>query len=76
MWKNHKKLIILTSLLTLLPIAAGLLLWNKLPAQIAIHFAADGTLTRCQCIENLCQKHGMARQRTVQAFIVLCHRQR
>ncbi|MBP3493535.1 MAG: SdpI family protein [Oscillospiraceae bacterium] len=43
MWKNHKKLIILTSLLTLLPIAAGLLLWNKLPAQIAIHFAADGT---------------------------------
>lgn len=43
MWKNHKKLIILTALLTLLPIAAGLLLWNKLPDQIAIHFAADGT---------------------------------
>ena len=43
MWKNHKKLIILTALLTLLPIAAGLLLWDRLPAQIAIHFAADGT---------------------------------
>lgn len=43
MWKNHKKLIILTALLTLLPVAAGLLLWNKLPDQIAIHFAADGT---------------------------------
>lgn len=43
MWKNHKKLIALTTVITLLPIAAGLLLWDRLPAQIAIHFAADGT---------------------------------
>lgn len=43
MWKNHKKLIALTTVITLLPIAAGLLLWDRLPDQIAIHFAADGT---------------------------------
>lgn len=32
-----------TSLLTLSPIAAGLLLWNKLPETIATHWGADGT---------------------------------
>lgn len=42
MWKNHKKLIILTSLLTLLPVVVGLLLWDQLPAQLAIHFGANG----------------------------------
>ena len=46
MWKNHKKLIILTTVLTLLPIIAGLLLWDQLPAQIATHFGADGTPDR------------------------------
>ncbi len=46
MWKNHKKLIILTSLLTLLPVVAGLLLWDQLPDQIATHFGADGTPDR------------------------------
>ena len=46
MWKNHKKLIILTAVLTLLPIIAGLLLWDQLPAQIATHFGADGTPDR------------------------------
>ena len=40
MWKNHKRTIILTTILTLLPIAAGLLLWDKLPDQMAIHFNA------------------------------------
>ena len=40
MWKNHKRTIIFTTILCLLPIVAGLLLWDKLPEQLAIHFNA------------------------------------
>ena len=35
---KNKKLLILTSLLTLLPIPVGFLLWNRFPETIAIHF--------------------------------------
>ena len=38
---NYKK-IILTSLITLLPLPAGLILWNRLPDTIAIHFDFNG----------------------------------
>ena len=41
--RKHKMLIIITSLLTLLPLFAGLLLWNRLPDRIATHFGLDGT---------------------------------
>ena len=40
MWKNHKRTIILTTILCLLPIAAGLIFWDRLPDQLAIHFNA------------------------------------
>lgn len=40
--KNYKKLLLITLLLTLLPILPGLLLWNQLPERIAIHWGADG----------------------------------
>lgn len=39
--KNLKKLVF-TSIVTLLPILAGLVLWDKLPDEIATHFNADG----------------------------------
>lgn len=39
---KNKKLLIITSLLTLLPIPVGLLLWNKFPETIAIHFGLTG----------------------------------
>lgn len=42
MFQKHKKTLILTSLLTLLPIAVGLLLWDRFPAQIPIHFRLTG----------------------------------
>ena len=42
MWKDHKRTIILTTILCLLPIAAGLLLWDKLPDQLPTHFGVDG----------------------------------
>ena len=32
--KEHKGKLVLTSLLVLLPLVAGLLLWNRLPAQL------------------------------------------
>ena len=42
MLKKYKKTVILTTLVTLLPMLAGLLLWNQLPETIAIHFGANG----------------------------------
>ena len=43
MLQNHRILILLTSLVTLLPILIGILCWNRLPDTIATHFASDGT---------------------------------
>lgn len=40
--KNHKKIIIITTLITLLPILTGLILWNRLPDKIATHWGFDG----------------------------------
>ena len=39
---KNKKLLILTSLLTLLPIPVGLLLWNNFPETMAIHWGITG----------------------------------
>lgn len=41
MIKQHKKTLILTSVITLLPIFIGLLLWRQLPASVATHFGVD-----------------------------------
>lgn len=42
--KEHKGKLILTSLLVLLPLVAGLLLWNRLPAQLPMHWNAAGEI--------------------------------
>ena len=42
MWKNDKKTIIFTTIVTLLPIVAGVIFWEQLPQQVAIHFNAAG----------------------------------
>ena len=39
---KNKKYWILTSIVTLLPILLGLLLWNQLPEKLPIHFGIDG----------------------------------
>ena len=39
---KNKKLLILTSLLTLLPIPVGLLLWEKFPETMAVHWGISG----------------------------------
>ena len=39
---KNKKLLIITSLLTLLPILVGLLLWNRFPETMAIHWGITG----------------------------------
>ena len=39
---KNKKLLIMTSLITLLPIPLGLLLWNKFPETMAIHWGVTG----------------------------------
>lgn len=40
--KEHKGKLVLTSLLVLLPLVAGLLLWNRLPEQLPMHWNAAG----------------------------------
>ena len=40
--KKYKTTIIVTILITLLPIVFGLIIWEKLPEQIATHWGADG----------------------------------
>lgn len=40
--KKYKKTLILTGIITLMPILIGLLLWNQLPERMATHFGSDG----------------------------------
>lgn len=42
MIKQYKKELIASTVLALLPIAVGLLLWNRLPGQIVTHWSAGG----------------------------------
>lgn len=42
MIKKHGKVLAITTLLILLPILAGLVLWNRLPAQMPTHWNAKG----------------------------------
>lgn len=44
MLKEHKKKLIISSLLILLPILVGALLWNQLPDTMATHWGADGNV--------------------------------
>ena len=39
---KNKKLLLITSLATLLPIPVGLLLWNRFPETMAVHFGMSG----------------------------------
>lgn len=41
--RKHKKMLLITSLITILPMLIGLLLWDKLPNEIATHFDINGT---------------------------------
>ena len=43
MMKQHKGKLMVSSVLTLLPILVGLLLWNRLPNQMPTHWGVDGT---------------------------------
>lgn len=42
MIKKHKKMIIITTILCLLPIIVGLIMWNQLPEQMVTHFNFEG----------------------------------
>ena len=43
MFKNNKIKLIISSLITILPIFIGLILWNQLPEQIVTHWSFEGT---------------------------------
>ena len=42
MFKKYRKTLIITTIITLLPMLAGVILWNKLPEQMPMHFNAAG----------------------------------
>ena len=42
MIKENKRILIITSLIILLPVLVGLLLWHQLPEQIPVHFNSEG----------------------------------
>ena len=42
MLKQYKKTVILTTLVTLLPMLVGVLLWDRLPETLATHFGVNG----------------------------------
>ena len=42
MFKQYKKTLIITSLLLLIPVAVGLLLWNQLPEKVPSHWGING----------------------------------
>jgi len=44
MIKKHWKLLVITSVMTLLPILAGMILWNQLPEQMPMHWNAAGEI--------------------------------
>lgn len=43
MWKQNKWKIIISSLITLLPMLFGIIFWKQLPEQMATHWGIDGT---------------------------------
>ena len=42
MIKKYRKTLIITTIITLLPVLAGVILWNQLPEQFPMHFNAAG----------------------------------
>ena len=42
MFKKYRKTLIITTVITLLPMLAGVILWSRLPEQFPIHFNAAG----------------------------------
>lgn len=42
MLRQHKKYILMTALITAAPLLVGLLLWSRLPAELATHFDFEG----------------------------------
>ncbi len=42
MWKKHKRILLITSLLILLPLIVGVCCWNLLPENVPMHFGPNG----------------------------------
>lgn len=42
MMKRNKNKVILSSIVVLLPMVIGLLIWNQLPKDVATHFGFNG----------------------------------
>jgi len=50
MIRQNKKMLLLTSIITLLPVFIGLFLWNQLPDSVATHFGLDNQPKPLQCL--------------------------
>lgn len=63
--KISKKIMILTSLVTILPVLAGLIFWKQLPDTMVTHFGIDGTANGWS--GKPCAVFG------IPVFILVCH---
>ena len=65
MIKENKRILIITSLIILLPVLVGLLLWNQLPEQVPVHFNSEGVADS--------YKSKLWGVTFVYFFVLLCH---
>lgn len=65
MLKKNKRLLIVTTVVLLVPILTGLLLWNQLPEQIPTHWNAEGEIDGYSC-----RAFAVF---AIPGFLILCH---
>ena len=70
--KKYKTTIIITTLITLLPIVIGLFLWNKLPDTLATHWGSDGTANGWSSKTIFCLRNA-AHPDCDPRFVPFCH---
>ena len=71
--KKYKTTIIITTLITLLPIVIGLFLWNKLPDTLATHWGSDGTANGSVQQNIFCLRNAALILDCDPRFVPFCH---
>ena len=60
MLKKNKKFFIASCIVILLPMFAGFLLWDQLPAQVATHFGRNGEADRYSSKLIICSSRNLS----------------
>lgn len=73
MIRQNKKLLLLTSVITLLPVFIGLFLWNQLPDSVATHFGLNNQPGRI-FIQSLCSLWPASDSAGMSLVCVVCNK--